>query len=155
MRTNNRKLTAEEQAILRYVMYTRQLNQCIIAKQNNYNTSVKIHQIVTGKINVTEHSKSLFANCGIDLDEIMNFKTFKTKKVIKTRPLTPEECERVNAIIKSKKLSKEKIAAKAYTSKNIIYQICNGEYRITKLMKQHFLKSGINLDEIMGGSNGD
>ena len=149
MKTNCRPLTVEEQAILKYVMYKKQLNQCIIAEKNNYTHSAEINQICTGAKKVSPHFKEIFKNCDIDLDEIMNFKRFKKPTIIKTRALTKEECAKLNQIIREKHLNKEKIAAKAYTSKNLIYKVCNGTYKVSGLMKEHFLKSDINLDEIM------
>ena len=147
MKTNSRKLTPEEQAILRYVMYKKQLNQCIIAEKNNYSGSCEISQICLGAKNVTPHFKEVFKNCGIDLEEIMNFKRYTTPR--KGRCLTPEESVKLKQLIKEKKLSLYRIARTAYTSQDIIGSVCNGKRKVSELMKEHFLKSGINLDEIM------
>jgi hypothetical protein len=147
MKTNNRSLTSEEQAILRYVMYKKQLNQTIIAKANNYSNSCEISQICSGERNVTPHFKEVFKNCGIDLDEIMNFKRYTTPR--KGRCLTPEESARLKQLIKERKLSRYKISRNAYTSPDIIGSVCNGKRKVSEVMKEHFLKSDINLDEIM------
>jgi plasmid maintenance system antidote protein VapI len=147
MKTNNRALTFEEQAILQYVMYKKQLNQTIIAKANNYSNSTEISQICSGERNVTQHFKEVFNNCGIDLEEIMNFKRYTTPR--KGRPLTPEESAKLRQLMKSRKLSQYKIARKAYTSQDIIGSVCNGERKVSEVMKVHFLKSGIDLNEIM------
>lgn len=147
MKTNNRPLNFEEQAILRYVIYKKNLNQTMIARQNNRKHSTEINQICLGNKNVTPHIKEIFKNCDIDLDEIMNFKRIVKPRA--TRTLTPEECVKLNQIIREKHLSKDKIAAKAHTSRDIIYRICSGKHKVSKLMKEHFLKSNINLDEIM------
>ena len=149
MRTNNRTLTIEEQAILRYVMYKKQLNQTIIAEQNNYSCACEINQICLGNKNVTQHFKEVFKNCGIDLDEIMHFKRYVKPR--KGRCLTPEESAKLKQLIKEKKLSQYKISRTAYTSQDIISSVCNGKRKVSALMKEHFLKSGINLDEIMEG----
>jgi hypothetical protein len=102
MRTNNRALTIEEQAILRYVMYKKQLNQCMIAEQNNYAYACEINQICLGNRNVTPHFKEVFKKCDIDLDEIMNFKRYVKPR--KGRCLTPEESAKLKQLIKEKKL---------------------------------------------------
>lgn len=147
MKTNNRSLTIEEQAILRYVMFKKQLNQTIIAEKNNYAYACEINQICLGNRNVTPHFKEVFNNCGIDLDEIMNFKRYVKPR--KGRCLTPEESAKLKQLIKEKKLSQYKISRTAYTSQDIIGSVCNGKRKVSELMKEHFLKSGINLDEIM------
>ena len=147
MKTNNRPLTIEEQAILRYVMYKKQLNQTIIAEQNNYSNSTEINQVCLGERRVTPHFKEVFKNCGIDLEEIMNFKRYVKPR--KGRCLTPEESVKLKQLMKSRKLSQYKISRTAYTSQDIIGSVCNGKRKVSNLMKEHFLKSGINLDEIM------
>ena len=147
MKTNNRRLTLEEQAILRYVMYQKQINQTIIAKTNNYSNSCEINQICIGAKRVTKHFKNIFKNCGIDLEEIMNFKRYVKPR--EGRCLTPEESAKLRQLMKSRKLSQYRIARTAYTSSDIIGSVCNGKRKVSKLMKEHFLKSGINLDEIM------
>ena len=147
MKTNNRRLTLEEQAILRYVMYQKQINQTIIAKTNNYSNSCEINQICIGAKRVTKHFKNIFNNCGIDLDEIMNFKRYTTPR--KGRPLTPEESAKLKQLIKERKLSRYKISRNAYTSPDIIGSVCNGKRKVSEVMKEHFLKSDIDLNEIM------
>ena len=77
----------------------------------------------------------------------MNFKRYVTPR--KGRCLTPEESVKLKQLIKEKKLSQYKISRTAYTSQDIIGSVCNGKRKVSELMKEHFLKSGINLDEIM------
>ena len=156
MRTNNRKLTSEEQAILQYVMYKKKINQLMIAQKNN-TTHTTISRLVRGQMNITPQYINMFFNCDIDLEEIMNYKkkyrkdTYRTRTKFDSVYLNAEQCWRLKLLLQEKNISQRQIARTASTSKSIIWRICKGKYKVSPLMKQHFLKSGIDLNEIMEG----
>lgn len=142
-----RALTCEEQAILKYVMGTKNLSQQEIARKNNLASATTIWEVCSGKRKINETAIKRFQNCGIDLEEIMRYnepRPYKTGRI-----LTENEVKALYQKCKSLGVTQKEIAENALTSRSYINSIFKRRQKVTNVGKTHFLKSGIDLDEIM------
>lgn len=148
-----RTLNYEEQVILKYVMQKKNLSLGEVARRNNLTSVTNIWGVCRGKVKASPVMKKHFLNCGIDLDDIMKFNEPRPYKV--GRILTEDEARRLKEKCKELKITQKDIAQKAYASRGYINAIFRRRYKVTNVAKEHFNKSGIDIEEIMGEKNGN
>ena len=146
-----RTLNYEEQVILKYIMQKKNLSQGEIARRNYLASTTNIWGVCKGKVKVSPVMKKHFANCGIDLDDVMRFSDPRPYKI--GRILTEEEAKVLKQKCKRLHLTQKSIAEKNYTSRSFINAVFRRRYKVTDVIKKHFLECGIDIEEIMGEKN--
>ena len=160
MKTNNKPLTLEQQEKLFCDMRNKGVSQVKIARINNLKNSKSIHQVCTGRYNITPLMKRYFSNAGIDLDEIMDnnivIELNSNRPKLNTcrkkhRRLTKEEIKKISVDITyklCKKWSYKDLEKEVGLSVTILSKLMSCKYPVSPMIIEGFKKINIDLEDL-------